>query len=228
MVLDLFMFKKFVGYLINNSYIHAAIILFVGSYIYSQCGDPQRYLSLWNLKRVIFIIVLYFSTGLDVSYSSSVVFLFFCFFFFTFSFGLEHLLRRVYLSDVRYSMWMQNLQCFDQTHFVNKFNFVYICFVISLVISFHLYTCVFVNLAMGERDSVTVDRTSKPLYLKNNNLCGSSEKHIADFNLLHEHPKKLCDWRQFTLRQIDRNFWRFLFQKYRKPSQAPHTRSWYQ
>lgn len=87
---------------------------------------------------------------------------------------------------------------------------------------FYLYTCVFVYLAMGERDSVTVGRKSKPLYLKNNDLCCSSKKK-TDHWLWSYRPNKTCDWRRLTMRPTWSQSLGSLPQKYRKPSEAPHT-----
>ena len=48
-----------------------------------------------------------------------------------------------------------------------------------------LYLLLYLAMAQGGLDSApTVDRTSKPLYLKNNDLRGTSRKQFTDFDLI--------------------------------------------
>ena len=67
-------------------------------------------------------------------------------------------------------------------------------------------TCVLLYLAMGQGglDSTpTVDRTSKPLYLKNNDLYGTSRKQFTDFDLIDPIKRVIGD--DLLCVQLDRN-----------------------
>lgn len=69
-------------------------------------------------------------------------------------------------------------------------------FVILSMISFHLCTCVFAYLAIGESVSNTVN-------LKINDFCNSSEKQITDFDLYD--PVKHVIGDDLLCIQLDRN-----------------------
>ncbi|XP_062586979.1 uncharacterized protein LOC134248578 [Saccostrea cucullata] len=69
---------------------------------------------------------------------------------------------------------------------------------------------------MAESDFDSVDRTSKPLYLKNNDLRGSLKKQITDFDLIDPIKKVIGD--EILCVQIDRNLWRI----YLKSTECRH------
>lgn len=80
-------------------------------------------------------------------------------------------------------------------------------FVISSVICFHAHVSLcFVYLAMNQSDSVSVDKTTKPLSLKNNDLFDSSEKQIPHFDLRY-HIKHVIGVDLLCV-LLDRNLWR--------------------
>ena len=70
-----------------------------------------------------------------------------------------------------------------------------------------LYLLLYLAMAQGGLDSApTVDRTSKPLYLKNNDLRGTSRKQFTDFDLIDPIKRVIGD--DLLCVQLDRNLWR--------------------
>ena len=70
-----------------------------------------------------------------------------------------------------------------------------------------LYLLLYLAMAQGGLYSApTVDRTSKPLYLKNNDLRGTSRKQFTDFDLIDPIKRVIGD--DLLCVQLDRNLWR--------------------
>lgn len=73
---------------------------------------------------------------------------------------------------------------------------------------------------MGESDSVMVDRTSNSLYLKSNDICGSFEKQITDFDLID--TVKHAFGVDLLYDDLDRNLWRVYLKSTKAVSGSSH------